>query len=92
MKDPKLKEACHQTAENLNAMSVQLDACINSGMTDYSSQYYNSLNELQDDIELIKTWDELDEIIIRAKTLENDFDTWLSLKGRSTIGLIWPNR
>lgn len=90
MKDPKFKQACNQISENLNAMSIQLQACIDSGMMDYSSQYYNLLNLLQEDIEIVKTWDELGEIITRAKTLEKDFDTWLSLKGRSTIGLSWP--
>lgn len=90
MKDPTFVKTRDDILDNLQAMTVQLDACIDSGLIDYGCDYYNTLSELQDDIGVAKTWNELEEIVTRAKTLEKDFDTFLSLKGKSTIGLSWP--
>lgn len=90
-KDPKLKAATQNVIDNLQALQQKLNSCVNEGMLDEGNAYYNELIDLLDDADIVKTWDELMEIIARAKTLEIDIDAWISIRGGTTISLEWPS-
>ena len=91
-KDPQFTKARDDVLDNLDTIQVSLDACVDEGMLDYESAYYNELSDLIEDARIVKTWDELIEIITLAKTLETDIDAWASLHGRTSISLIWPSK
>jgi hypothetical protein len=91
-KDKQFSDAKDAVMENLEAIQALLDRCVDEGMIDYESSYYNELSDLLEDAHLVKTWDELIEIITLAKTLEVDIDAWLSIHGRSSVGLSWPRK
>lgn len=92
-RDPKLLaflEAKGDTIENLRAIQTSLSRCIDEGMLDLEDQYYNELLTLIDETFLSHTWDELEEVIAKAKILEVDVAVWLSGHGRTSISLPWP--
>lgn len=90
--DPQLKKAADDVLDNLEALQFSLQRCVNEGMLDEGDAYYNELVDLIDDTEIITNWDELTEIITRAKTIEVDIDAWLSIRGNTTISMIWPTK
>ncbi|MCL4419521.1 hypothetical protein M1146_05490, partial [Patescibacteria group bacterium] len=77
--------------DNLQALRMLLERCVDEGMLDEGESYYNELVDLVSDAEILKTWDELAEIITKAKTIEIDIDTWLSVRGNTTISMQWPS-
>lgn len=83
-------EARGDTVENLEAIKLSLSRCMDEGMIDLEDTYYNELLALIDEATLSKTWDELMEVITKAKTLEIDVAVWLSNHGRTSISLPWP--
>lgn len=89
-KDPLFKQATQSVIDNLQALQQRLNRCINEGMLDEGNAYYNELLDLVDDADIVKTWDELNEIITRAKTIEVDIDAWISIRGGTTISMLWP--
>lgn len=89
--DPILKKAVDDVLDNLQALQMSLERCVNQGMIDEGEYYYNQLVDLISDAEIVKTWDELEEVIAKAKTIEIDLDAWLSVRGSTTISMLWPN-
>lgn len=87
-----LSAAKEVVLENLGALEAKLDLAVGQGMVDVDSTYYNELSAFIDDVSIVKSWEELAEIIYKAKILEVDIDTWLSLKGETTISLEWPSQ
>ena len=85
-------EAKGDTIENLNAIQLSLSRCIDEGMIDLEDIYYNEILAFIDEASLAKTWDELMEVITKAKTLEIDVAAWLSSHGRTSISLPWPRQ
>lgn len=83
-------EARGDTVENMKAIREGLLSCIDEGMIDLENAYYNQILVLIDEASLSTTWDELVEVISRAKTLEIDVAVWLSNHGRTSISLPWP--
>lgn len=95
VKDPKILaflKARQAAEENVEAIQIILSRCVDAGMPDLGSEYYNALVSLLEEIPECKTWDELDEIIAQAKVLEIDIDAWLSAHGQTTLSLPWPTR
>lgn len=88
--DPDLKQAADDVLDNLEALQMKLQRCVNEGMLDEGDAYYNELLDFIEDAEIVTTWDELTEIVTRAKTIEVDLDAWLSIRGTTTISMIWP--
>ena len=91
-KDPKILEfleARGDTVDNLQAIRLNLENCVEEGMHDTEASYYNELLVLIDETTLSETWDELMEVISKAKVLEADVDTWLADHGRSSLSLPW---
>jgi hypothetical protein len=92
-KDPNILaflEARGDAVENLEAIRLSLTACVDEGMVDLEDTYYNELLLLIDEATLSRTWEELTEVIDKAKTLEIDVAVWLSNHGRTSISLPWP--
>lgn len=92
-KDPKIilfLEARGDAVENLNAIIVSLSRCVDEGMIDVEDSYYNELLTLLDEALIAENWDELSEVITKAKTLEIDVAAWLAGHGRTSLSLPWP--
>ncbi len=89
-KDPKFVQATSDVIENLEALQFDLNRCVDEGMLDYGSAYYNELSDLLEEAHIVKTPEELSQIIILAKTLETDINAWKSLRGQTTVSLTWP--
>lgn len=89
--DPNLKKAAEDVTDNLRSLQMLLERCVDQGMIDAGEYYYNELVDLISDAEIVKNWDELQEIITKAKTIEVDIDVWLSSRGSTTISMLWPN-
>ncbi len=92
-KDPNILfflESRGDTVENLEAIRLNLTRCVDEGMVDLEDGYYNELLVLIDEASLSKTWDELMEVISKAKILEVDIAVWLANHGQTSISLPWP--
>lgn len=76
---------------NLEDIRLSLILCVDEGMMDLEDSLYNHLLDLIDDNAVLRTWDEMQALIDRAKILEQDIDAWLAMHGRTTISLTWPN-
>jgi hypothetical protein len=88
----KFIQARETTSENLEAIKQVLNACTESGLADPGAEHYNELLLLIDETSLSKTWDELMEVIAKAKILEIDIAAWLASKGKTTISFPWPKQ
>lgn len=84
-------EAKEDVMENLETVEIMLEQAADQGMIDVDDIFHNELLDLIDDAAIVDSWPELAEIISRAKILEENIDTWLSLKGITTIDLEWPH-
>lgn len=80
-----------EIADNLNRMRHRLDLCTEQGMPDTDRVFYNELVDLEDEVHFAETLNELSEVIVKAKTLETDIDTWLLRQGQTIISLHWPS-
>ncbi len=92
-KDPKIAQflkAKTDTIENLDAIQENLARCVGEGMVDSDDAYYNQLSVLGDEASIAATWEELEEVITKAKILEVDVAAWLSGHGQTSISLPWP--
>ena len=87
-----LLEAKGDAVENLDAIKLNLTRCVSQGMIDSNDDYYNQLLVLIDEANLSETWNELEEVISRAKILEIDVAVWLSGHGQTSISLPWPRK
>lgn len=74
----------------LKSIQATLIESVNEGMIDEDDDFYNEINSLLDEADLVKTYPELAEVVTKAKILETDIDTWLSLKRRESLSLSWP--
>lgn len=91
-KDLLFLEAKDTVIENLEAIRLNLVQCVDEGMIDTDDAYYNEILDLLDDATIVRSWEELMEIITKAKTLEIDVAGWLSLHGRTSLSLPWPKK
>ncbi|MDE3055089.1 MAG: hypothetical protein KGI80_00110 [Verrucomicrobiota bacterium] len=90
MKEQTLRIAKEKTLENLEEMQGMLERCIEEGMIDLEDSYHNELLGLIEEAHLVKGWDELREVITKARTLEVDIAAWLARLGRTTLSFSWP--
>ncbi len=92
-KEPKILdflEAKGDTVDNLKEIKQSLISCVDEGMVDLGDEYYNQLLVLLDEATISRTWDELAEVISKAKILEIDVAVWLANHGRTSLSLPWP--
>lgn len=92
-KDPKILEfleARGDTADNIKAIMVNMTRCVDDGYIDLEDIFYNQLLALLDETDISENWDELEEVISKAKTLEIDVAAWLASHGQTSVSLPWP--
>lgn len=85
-------DAKDSAVENLETIRYELDKCVNAGMLDMEDMLYNTLISLMEEASMLKNWEELEELVERAKTIEQDVAAWLSYHGLNTVSLTWPHR
>lgn len=76
--------------DNLDVIKLSLTECVDEGMIDTNDEYYNEVLGLIEESWIVKNWDELAEVVSKAKTLEIDIAGWLSIHGRTSISMEWP--
>lgn len=81
-----------QSMENLAAILLSLSGCINDGKVDYQDTLYNQLVDHIEEISAARNWDELEELIVQSKVLEQDIASWLSRHGKTSYALPWPKK
>ena len=92
-KDPLLfLDAKDSTLENLDEIRIALATCLDEGMIDLEDTFYNQILELLEEVSVVNHWEELEELIVKAKVLEQDIAAWLSIHGRSSYSLTWPHK
>lgn len=94
-KDPnhlEFLDAKEDVLDNLEELRMGLVKCIDEGMIDLEDMLYNELLDLTDEAHLSESWDDLLEVIAKAKTLEIDVASWLARHGRSGISFTWPKK
>lgn len=91
-KIPEYLKAKEDVVENLEAIRFSLNRCIQEGMIDENADHYNELLVLLDEAYISEGWDDLLEVITKAKTLEVDVAAWLSRHGRASVSLPWPKK
>jgi hypothetical protein len=85
-------EAKETAMESLEAIRLSLLLCVDQGMVDVDDSLYNECLALIDDGVIVDDWDEMEELVAKAKVLEQEVAAWLSLHGRTSISLQWPRR
>lgn len=92
-KRDRFSQAVHDIIENLESLQMLLDRCVDDeGMIDVESRFHNELCDLIDETRIASSWEELEEVINRGKTVEIDVDSFLSRHGRTTISMSWPSQ
>lgn len=91
-KDALFSEARKIVVHNLEAIQRSLVRCVEEGMLDPDSYFYNELLGFLADASIVKGWDELMEVVAKAKILEVDIAAWMSMKGRASLSLPWPKQ
>lgn len=83
-------DAKEDVLENLKTIQTSLIRCIDEGMIDEEDIYYNELLDLIEEAYVVDNWDEIMEVVAKAKTLEIDVANWLARHGISQMSLLWP--
>ncbi len=91
-KDSDLWEAKKAAHDNLETLRIYLVNCVDDGMIDLGDELYNAIFALIEDCGIVVNWDEMIELVERAKILEQSIDAWLSLHGRASLSLPWPTK
>lgn len=82
--------AKEQVMDNLDTVLTRISQCEDQGMLDPGSSLYNEVLMIMDDVEIVHTFEELEEAIIKGKEIEHNVDAWLALHGGNTLELDWP--
>lgn len=85
-----LKQARNAIVENLGTLKALLEESVHRGMPDPGDAFYNEILALIDEARISEGPDELQEVIVQAKTVEADIDAWFARHGQTTVGLEWP--
>ena len=91
-KNVELLQAKRSVLENLERIKVDLALCIQDGLSDPSGTDYNEILDLIEDAKIIDNWDDLNEAVVRAKTLEIEIAGWLARHGRTSVSFSWPKK
>lgn len=85
-------DAREEILTNLEDLRMNLIRCVDEGMIDLENEFYNELLGLIDETHIADEWNDIDEVIAKAKTLEIDVAAWLARHGRSGISYTWPKK
>ena len=92
-KDKKLLDflkAKSDVIDSLRAIQINLTQADDKGLLHLEDDLYNQILALIDQASISTSWEELEEIVHRGKTLEVDVDTVLAEHGQTSISLSWP--
>lgn len=90
VKDPRLAEAQEQVRDNLSRLKMALEESVKEGLVDLESDHYNELLDLLTETSLSKSFEELLEVVAKAKALETEIAAWSVQHGRTSFSLSWP--
>ncbi len=77
--------------KNITTLRDTLQTCVDGGLLDMDSVFYNQLEELEEETHTSEDPNELEEIIERARTCEQQLCSFYDNMGFSTTSLDWPN-
>jgi hypothetical protein len=83
--------AKEDTLENIEAMQLEMDACLSLGMVDEGGRFNDKIALVSSQVVHSHTWEELQAAIEMAQDLETELEAWLAIHGRSTLGFEWPS-
>ena len=84
----KIKE---DVLNNVGVLRFSLGQCMEVGLEDPESTFYNRIENLERYIKGIYSYVELKEAIDQAKAIEMEIDAFLVSKGELTMSLTWPD-
>ena len=87
----KFKKKKKQLFKNIVTLRETLQACVDGGLLDMDSVFYNQLEALDEEMHTSEDPNELEEIIIRAQAFESQICGYYDNLGFSTTSLDWPN-
>ncbi len=85
-----LKKQKKQLLKNISILRNTLDDCLDAGMVDFESIFYNQLEELEEEIHASENIQELIELIGRGQIFEKQLCVLYDNAGLSTTNLDWP--
>jgi hypothetical protein len=84
----KIKE---DVLNNVGVLRFSLEQCVEVGLEDPESTFYNRIENLERYVKEIYSYDELKEAMDQAKAVERELDSFLVSKGELTMSLTWPD-
>lgn len=83
--------AKEEVYENLESLRDSLKWS-EQGMKEEENALYQELLNLIDQAGIMKTWADLDALVVKAKVLEKDIAAWHSMQGRTSLSFPWPKK
>jgi hypothetical protein len=80
-----------QVKEAFETLLVRVDDCEELGLIDTGSALYNQILSIMDEVDLAKSFEELDEAIALGRDIEHNLDAFMLRQGMNTIDLDWPD-
>ena len=84
----KIKE---DVLNNVGVLRFSLGQCMEVGLEDPESTFYNRIENLERYIKEIYSDEELKGAVDQAKAIEMEIDAFLVSKGELTMSLTWPD-
>lgn len=89
--DPKLiKKHKKRLIKNVITLRNTLDACLDAGLVDFESVFYNQLESLEEEIHASENVYELKELSGQGQNFEKQLCVLYDNAGLSTTNLDWP--
>lgn len=85
-------EARDLCVSNLRSLKMALEQSLDDKRIDLENELYDQLLVFLDGAPVIESWEELEDVIERAKMLEREIDEWLSIHELTSYSLSWPKR
>jgi hypothetical protein len=90
-KTEKFLKVKEDVLNNVGVLRFSLGQCMEVGLEDPESTFYNRIENLERYIKEIYSYEELKGAIDQAKAVEMEIDAFLVSKGELTMSLTWPD-
>lgn len=77
---------------NLKSLQAAMDQSRDDKRIDLADDLYNQTQVCLDGAPLLETWEEIEDLIVQAKILEQEIDAWLSMHELTSYSLSWPKK
>lgn len=84
-----LHQCKNQIKDNLYTLRGRLNRCVELGLIDNHAHFYNELLDLEGAVAEAASIDALSLVVMDAKQIESDIDTYFAGHGQSTYSLEW---